>query len=321
MVRLNEAKRYQIDSLLKTNITQKRIAEIVEVSASTISREIKRNRGKRGYRAKQAQLLAEARQKSKPKFSKFTSEMQMRVAELISDDYSPEQVVGYLKLKKHAYVSHTRIYQFIRENKELGGTLYKHLRVLRKGRKRTYGLNDKRGSIPNRVSIEERPKIVDRKKQVGHWEIDLVSSTHHKGFLLTAVERVTKITKIAYSATKQATAVCDKFTELLYPYRKWVRSITCDNGKEFSKHEKMAKALDTKVYFAHPYASWERGLNENTNGLIRQYFPKGEAFKDVSDAYLEFVEEKLNHRPRKILNFKTPYAMFQNQTKHIALVG
>jgi IS30 family transposase len=306
---LTQATRYQIEILLKAGKSQKAIAELVNVSPSTICRELQRNTGKRGYRPRQAQSKAETRRRLAAKPLKMTMAAIGLIEAKIKDDWSPGQVSGWLKREQCTAVSHERIYQHIWTDKLEGGSLYKHLRHSGKKRKQ-YGSKDKRGQIRNRVSIDDRPCIVSEKTRLGDWEIDTVIGKNHQGALVTIVDRVSKFTLIKKVASKHADVVTEATIILLRPYLDKTITITADNGKEFAGHEKIKAALDADVYFAHPYSSWERGLNENTNGLIRQYFTKGSSFENITDEDIEAVMEKLNHRPRKTLNYKTPHAVF-----------
>jgi transposase, IS30 family len=286
---LTQELRYQIEILKKAGKNQKDIAALVNVSPSTICRELRRNTGKRGYRPKQAQAKAENRRKLTAKPLKMTPETIALIDAKIVIDWSPDQISGWLEEGKGLFISHERIYQHIWADKLAGGALYKHLRHSGKKRKQ-YGSKDKRGQIRNRISIDDRPMIVSEKTRLGDWEIDTVIGKNHQGALVTLVDRVSKLTLI-----KKVPSTI---------------TITADNGKEFAGHEKIKAALNANVYFAHPYSSWERGLNENTNGLIRQYFTKGSSFENITDKDVDEVMEKLNHRPRKTLNYKTPHAVF-----------
>jgi transposase, IS30 family len=234
------------------------------------------------------------------------AEVIVEIEEKIRLDWSPEQVSGTLKIT----ISHERIYQHIWADKRNGGMLYKHLRQSNKKRKKQYGSKDKRGQIRNRISIDERPEIVAQKTRIGDWEIDTVIGKNHQGALVTIVDRVSKFTLIKKVACKHAEVVTEATILLLQPYLDKTLTITADNGKEFASHERIKEQLNADVYFAHPYRSWERGLNENTNGLIRQYFTKGSSFENITDTEVEAVMHKLNHRPRKTLNFKTPREVF-----------
>jgi IS30 family transposase len=307
---LSQAQRYQIEILNKAGKNQKEIAELLGVSPATICRELKRNKGKKGYRPRQAQIKAGKRRREATKALKMTDEVILVIEEKICLDWSPEQVSGWLKINHGIFISHERIYQHIWEDKRHGGTLYTHLRQSNKKRKKQYGSKDKRGQIRNRISIDERPAIVAEKTRIGDWEIDTVIGQNHQGALVTIVDRVSKFTLIKKVDSKHAEVVTEATISLLLPYLDKALTITADNGKEFAGHETMKEQLNADVYFAHPYHSWERGLNENTNGLIRQYFTKGSSFENITDDEVEAVMNKLNHRPRKTLNFKTPHTVF-----------
>ena len=220
-----------------------------------------------------------------------------------------EQIAGWLKREKQPAVSHERIYLYVYADKRRGGLLHRHLRSQKKQRKR-YGGYIRRGQIPNRTSIDERPKIVGRKGRFGDWEADTIIGARHKGGILSLVERKSKLTRLHKLATKAASEMKDVSVALLAPLAARVHTITVDNGKEFCEHEQIAAALKARIYFAHPYASWERGLNENTNGLVRQYFPKKYEFAKITDQDLQQVEELLNNRPRKTLGYRTPNEVF-----------
>ena len=305
---LTQGQRYQIEALLKTGHNQTMIAKVLSVHKSTISRELKRNHGLRGYRPKQAQEKATMRQyeKFQPRISPSTWSL---VNSLIKQDWSPEQISGRLFKEQGISVSHESIYLHIYQDKYQGGDLHKHLRCQKKRRKR-YGKQDRRGRIPNRISIDERPAIVNNKSRVGDWEGDTIIGKGHQGVVATLVERKTQYTVLTASKTKQAPQVRQRIEKALAPHRSRVYTITYDNGLEFAEHQKMAQTLSADIYFAHPYASWERGLNENTNGLIRQYLPKSRRLDNVTQKELKHIMDQLNHRPRKSLGFKTPYELF-----------
>ena len=305
---LTQGQRYQIEALLKTGHNQTMIAKVLSVHKSTISRELKRNHGLRGYRPKQAQEKAMMRQyeKFQPRIPAITWTL---VEALIKQDWSPEQISGRLFKEQGISVSHESIYLHIYQDKYQGGDLHKHLRCQKKRRKR-YGKQDRRGRIPNRISIDERPAIVNNKSRVGDWEGDTIIGKGHQGVVATLVERKTQYAVLTASKTKQALQIRQRIEQALAPYRSRVHTITYDNGLEFAEHQKMAQTLSANIYFAHPYASWERGLNENTNGLIRQYLPKSRPLDNVTQKELKHIMDQLNHRPRKSLGFKTPYELF-----------
>jgi IS30 family transposase len=310
---LTEAQRYQIAALLKAGQTNKKIAGIIGVSEGTVSRELTRNRGLRGYRPKQAQIKSDRRKQQAFKAVKMTADVINLIEGQVRLDWSPEQVSGWLDKVHGTRLSHERIYQPIWADKRAGGDLYKHLRQAHKKRRKQYGSKDKRGQIVGRVGIAERPAIVDEKSRVGDWEIDTVIGKNHQGALVTLVDRKSKFTLIKKVDSKHAEGVTKATIALLASHQGKVLTITSDNGKEFAGHEAISQALNAPVYFANPYCSWERGLNENTNGLIRQYFPKGSSFEDITDEQVEKVMHRLNHRPRKGLNYRTPHSVFFEQ--------
>lgn len=305
--------RYAIRILLKKNYSQKDIAEVIGVDKSTICRELKRNSGKRGYRYKQAQQKAVERRKDKspPRIGEDTWN---KVRSYIKEDWSPEQISGEVKLKEGISISHEWIYQFIIKDKQAGGNLYTHLRCSNKRRKR-YGSHERRGVLKNRKSIEDRPAIVKTKKRIGDWEADTIIGKGHKGVIVSLTERKTKYCLIYKVNRKTADLVSKAMNKLLLPLKDIVHTITSDNGKEFALHEETAKTLETDFYFAHPYASYERGLNENTNGLIRQYFPKDRDFTTITTEEIIMAMKKLNNRPRKTLGFLTPNEVFFEREK------
>ena len=232
--------------------------------------------------------------------------MQERVESYLREGLSAEQVTGVLRKNGEERVSDERIYQHIYADYRRGGTLYKHLRQRRKKRRKRLGRPDRRGRIQNRISIEERPAVVERRFYYGGWEADLVEGANRDGYLLTLVERKCGSLLMHSLGSKKADEVTTAIIVELWPFIGKIRSLTMDNGQEFSGHETVAALLQTKVYFAHSYASWERGTNENTNGLIRQYLPKRTSFKHPDMAPCKRIEKKLNERPRKRLGFAAP---------------
>jgi len=308
---LTQAQRYQIYALRKTKHTLAEIAEVLGVDKSSISRELKRNRGKRGYRPQQAQALAiERRSKVVPR---ITAKVWKMVESLLKQDWSPEQISGRLKKEQNLHISHEWIYQHILVDNQAGGDLYKHLRCQKKRRKR-YGTYDRRGKLPNCRSIEERPAHVNTRKRLGDWEVDTLIGKQQKQAMLTLTERKSRFTVLGKVPRRTARAIRQQVCKLLLPVKDQVHTLTSDHGKEFADHELIAETLQLKFYFAHPYAAWERGTNENTNGLLRQYFPKKSDFKTISNKKIEQTMSKLNFRPRKTLRFKTPFEVFYHTT-------
>ncbi len=307
---LTYEKRIEIKAYFKLGYNQSEIANLIDVNKSTISRELKNNSGLRGYRPKQAQEKINDRKKNARKNIHFTDTVKERVIFHLKQDWSPEQISNYLKINEDIHISHETIYQFIWADKKTGGEHYKHLRHTCKKRKKRYGKKDHRGQIKDRVSIDERPEIVDKKERIGDWEIDTIIGKNHQGALVSAVERKTQFSRIQHVSTKEAEQVTKTIIEILNPFKDKVFTITVDNGKEFALHKKIADKLKTDVYFAHPYCSWERGLNEQVNGLIRQYFPKKYDFRNITKFDTLFVENRLNNRPRKLLKFEKPNDIF-----------
>ncbi len=308
---LTREQRYQIYALNKAGHNQTEMASIIGVHKSTLSREVRRNRGQRGYRPKQAQTSACARkqQQTRAAAARIEPATWLQIESLVRKDWSPEQVSGHLKREQKISVSHERIYQHIYADKAAGGGRHRHLRCQKKRRKRD-GSYDRRGQIPQRTSIEERPKIVESRRRIGDWEADTIIGQQHQQAILSLVERKSKLCLLKRVARNTAQAVEQAISELLQPVSAQVHTITSDNGREFANHHAIATQLQASFYFAHPYASWERGTNENTNGLVRQYFPKKSDFSKISDQEIEQVMERLNNRPRKTLGFRTPHQVF-----------
>jgi IS30 family transposase len=235
----------------------------------------------------------------------------------IRKEWSPEQISGWLLKHYHIQVSHEWIYQYILSDKQAGGDLYKHLRCQKKRRKR-YGNRDRRGKLPNRRSIEDRPEIVGQRQRIGDWEVDTIVGKGHHQAIVTLTERKSRFSLLRKVDRRTAELVSDAMIDLLQPVADRTHTITGDNGKEFAEHERIAQELCSDFFFAHPYAAWERGSNENMNGLVRQYIPKNRELKSVSNDELEIVMTKLNHRPRKCLDFMSPFEVFFNHSVALA---
>ncbi len=309
---LTQKERYHIWASLKRGTSQKEIAKSIGVHPSTICREIQRNKDSitQEYHYAFAQTKAQRRQQAKSKYTVFTSKIKTYIKKQLKEDWSPEQIAGRMKIDIGLCICHETIYRYIYYNKSRGGRLYKHLRHKNKKYHNRSNSYQRRGIIIDRVSIDKRPKIVERKNRIGDFEIDTVIGRHHIGALVTVVDRKSKFTLIKKVESKQAKEVTKALVEMLLPLKPITKTITSDNGKEFAYHKQVSEALDTSFYFAHPYSSWERGLNEHTNGLIRQYLPKKTEFAQVSKEEIITIQDKLNHRPRKVLNYKTPYEVF-----------
>ena len=269
-------KRYQISALIKAGLNQKEIALEIGVHPSTINREFRRNNDKiRGYSAEIAQVITAKKHKEKSKRFSLTKPIEKYIRAKLKQDWSPEQISGRMKLDTGVSVVHETIYRYIYANKKNGGKLYKYLRHRYHHRSNDYR---SRGTIIDRVMIGKRPKIVEKKNRIGDLEIDTVVGKNHKGFLVTVVDRKSKFVLIKNVPTKEAQIVTAALIEMIQPIKGITHTITSDNGKEFAYHKQVSAALDTDFYFANPYHSWERGLNEHTNGLIHQYLPKKVSF-------------------------------------------
>lgn len=308
--RLTQEQRYQIYALSKEGLSQEAIGKNIGKDKSTISRELRRNKGLKGYRPKQAHSKAQTRELSKPRYKRLHIKQIAYIKEKIKCYWSPEQISGRMKLDGIEAVSHETIYRYLLQDKSEGGTLYSFLRHKHKKYKKRYGSNDRRGQIVNKRSIEERPDIVDEKSRIGDFEIDLVIGKNHKQALVTVVDIHSKFTLIKKISHKKASLVKEALIEMMLPLKSWLHTITSDNGKEFAKHEDIASELGADFFFCHAYSSWERGLNENTNGLIRQFFPKGSDFTSIAQSQIIEAQNNLNYRPRKTLGYKTPAEVF-----------
>ena len=311
---LTSEQRYTISVLLQNRTKQKEIAKAINVSPSTVSREIRRNSGVRGrYNWETAQANAVQTKRRKPGNHSINKEVMEEARHLlVTEQWSPEQISGVLA-KDGKYISHETIYRMIRKDKAEGGTLYKHCRHKLKRRARPVG--GRRISIPNRTSISERPAEVDGKR-FGDFEMDTIVGRGNHGAIVTLIERSTNMLFMRkLKKGKNAKDLARTVIHLLSPFKEHVKSITTDNGTEFACHEMIGKSLGVTIYFADPYASWQKGAIENANGLIRQYVPKTETFEHVSHQQITKYSKKINIRPRKKLEFKTPHECFYEQIK------
>ena len=299
------------------------IANELKVHRSTIYREIRRNCGELGYRYEQAHRKAKARRyHASRRRIKMKGRTACVIKEKLKMQWSPEQISGWLKKKGNSkLVSHETIYKYIWDEKRIGGSLYKELRhSSKKYNKRRKGIAG-RGCIPGRIDIDERPEIVEKKDRLGDWELDTIIGYKESGAIVSMVDRASKLTKLAKVSQKTSKEVKDAVVKKLEPIQDFVLTLTADNGKEFSRHQEVSHCLKTSFYFAKPYHSWERGLNEHTNGLVRQYLPKKQSFNDITNEDIERIEFLLNNRPRKVLNFWTPLEVFTHFSKKNGVVA
>jgi IS30 family transposase len=308
---ITQEQRIQMDALLKQGISKYQIAQQLGLHRSAVYRELKRNGGPRGgYNAARAEMYAHERKERFALPRKLNQKVKQIICEKLNQEWSPEQISGYCKKNSIDMVSHETIYQFIYQNKKQGGVLYKKLRIASKPYRKRYGSYDHRGKIPDRVSIELRPETVNLKQRYGDFEADTIIGKNHQGAVLTLVERKSYFTLMAKLDQKRADLTRHKMINLLSTYKDHVHTITADNGHEFAEHKIIAEKLSADFYFTHPYSAWEKAINENTNGLIRQYLPKSTNLKEVTIEQIKMIENKLNNRPRKSLQWKTPLQVF-----------
>ena len=324
--RLNIKDREEISRGLSRGDGIRAIARRLQRYPSTILREIQKSCKRfSSYRAEKAQIITNriARKPKRPVKLLISSKLRAYVYDKLAQEWSPDEISKRLKLdfpqdlSMRASYETIYTYLFCLPKGELKTSLIKHLRQEKKSRRPRAGKNDKRGFIHGLISIDERPKEVERRIIPGHWEGDLIVGKGHKSAIGTIVERVTRLTLIVKLKTQDATSVRKAFEKKLDNLPKKLRlSLTYDRGREMTEHELFTKHTKIKVYFAHPYHSWERGTNENTNGLIRQYFPKGTDFNTVNGHQLRRVQDLLNNRPRKVLDYYTPNEVFTEYLNH-----
>jgi transposase, IS30 family len=327
--RLTHKERVQIETLLVEKRSKSYIAKTLLRSRSTISREVNKwvcNKTDK-YDAELAHWNAKDDYLNKRNLDKISSYplLKIYVYRGLLSDWTPEQIAGRLKEdypnNPIMRISHESIYRFIytRPQASLNKKLIKLL-VRKKTRRNPFKKRRGGGSkIINQVSIDNRPKHIELREEVGHWEGDLVIGKDHKSAIGTIVERKSRYTLIIKLESKKANEIAKEFSRILNKLNPiFKKSMTYDNGIEMARHEKITKKTGMKIYFAHPYSSWERGTNENTNGLIRRYFPKGTDFNEITLKQLEYIQEKLNNRPRKIIGFKTPKEIMNFELKNVA---
>ena len=310
---LSQNERYQIFCLMKEGLNCTEIAKNLGRSTSTISREIVRNKGGRGYRPKQAERLAQERSVGSRNARRIEPDVLKAAFDRIAEQLSPEQVAAELP------ISHETLYQHIYADKAAGGALWRNLRCQKKRKKRYASGVERRGQIVGRRPIHERPANVELRRTVGHWEGDTVIGAGHKQAIVTLVERKSGYAVLMKVNHKTSELVSSAVIKKLEPIRDRVKTITFDNGKEFAEHARIDEALGSKTYFADPFSSWQRGSNENFNGLLRQYIPKKRPLSTVTDEELKMIERRLNNRPRKRLGFKTPNQVFHESLNRVAL--
>jgi IS30 family transposase len=309
---LTREQRYQIRALLRTGQRPAEIARVIGVHRSTISRELRRNTGLLGYQPAEAQARTRARRHTG--HGRIAPPVWAQVERLLRQDWSPEQISGRLKREGAASISHEWIYQYVLRDKRSGGELYRHLRYRKKYHKR-YGYDDRRRKkLPNARSIDERPAVVEARSRLGDWEVDTMSGRGRRGGLLTLTERKSRFTLLERLSKRNPQQTERAVCHLLGPLPGTLHTLTSDRGNEFQLHKRIEQRLGLTYYFAHAHAAWERGTNENTNGLLRQYFPKQRNLLTVSSSEVRHAQQRLNLRPRKCLDFQTPFEVFFHLT-------
>ena len=310
---ISQVERHQIKVLLDSEFSFFDIAKKLNRAPCTITREIHRNTPKRGrgsgiYNPDRAQTKTEIRHAVKHKHRKLTHEIKCSIYQGILDDWSPEQIAGRAAKEGTPMVSHETIYKFIYKDRRNGGQLYTHLRRRHRQRRKRKNLYGDRGIIQNRIFIDRRPVSANNKSRVGHFEGDTIVGKDHKGAIVSLTEMKTKYQFVCKVQERSANEVQQTIEELLRKHYPWIKTLTVDNGKEFTNHEQLAKNLNFKVFFCYPYSPWQRGLNENQNGLIRQYIPKSSSFENLMDHDIAMIASRLNNRQEQESRFS--YAVF-----------
>ena len=317
MSHITDEQRCIIQRMKKAGHHQKPIAEAIGKSESAVSREIRRNCDQRNgaYNADLAARKSAQRKKDKPKAVRFTAAMRVEVERQLAQKLSPEQIVGVALREGRDTVSHERIYQHIWQDKKRGGHLHEHLRTRGKRYRKRGAAKDSRGIIAGRVDIDQRPAVVEKRERFGDLEMDTIIGRKHKGAIVTINDRASGMLLMRKVARKESALVAQAAIDALRKWQPLLHTATSDNGKEFAEHQLIARKLQLDFFFAKPYHSWERGSNENLNGLIRQYIPKQTDFDTLSDEFIQHVQDQINSRPRKHFIFDTPSNEFNRLTR------
>ena len=305
---LTSEERYMLAALRRQGLHQSQIAAWLGRHPSTISRELYRNSSRRDghYRPSKAQERTSGRRSRSRRNLRFTVHDFARVDELLCRQWSPEQVAGHLRSLGQLTISHETIYRHIWRDKRAGGLLHTHLRGARKRRRKRYGSYDSRGKLAGKRPISERPAVVETRSQPGHWEIDTVMGTGSKDCIVSLVERKSGLLLIGKLKDRTTASLNRRVIRVIKGHKGTFETITSDNGTEFHDYQRIEAQTCALFYFARPYHSWERGSNENANGLIRQYLPKGTSMAGLSQQQCNSIARKLNQRPRKRHGFRTP---------------
>jgi len=309
---LTQEERYRITAHRMSGFSQAEIARLLDRHPSTIGRELRRNATSHdaGYRAEKAHSYATARRRRCRRGARFSAEHMARVAALLRRRWSAEQISGTLKKTGELSISVETIYRRIRWDKKVGGSLWKHTRIMSKFGRKRYGRVDSRGVLPGKRHISERPVEVEERKRLGHWEGDTVMGSDMRHCVLTLVERASGYAIVKKLKARTKNEVTRAATRAIRKHCRRFKTITFDNGTEFHDFRLLEERFPVKVYFATPYHSWERGCNENFNGLLRQYLPKGTCMSALTQAQCDHIADDLNNRPRKRLGFNTPADLY-----------
>jgi transposase, IS30 family len=304
---ITSEERYTLGLLRQRGLAPAAIARLLGRHRSTISRECVRNGTPRDgcYRPQLADWYARGRRARSRRNRRFTAAQLQRVRALLEQHWSPEQVAGRLRRERRLEISHETIYRYIWADKAAGGILYTHLRGARKRRRKRYGRYDSRGRVAGKRPITARPAVVETRAQVGHWEADTLLGPG-RPCVLSLVERKTGYVVLGKLRARTTEEVNQRATALIHAQPRRVRTITADNGTEFHGYAAIEQTTPARFYFATPHHAWERGTNENTNGLLRQYLPKRRSMAPLTQHDCDRIAATLNHRPRKRLGYRTP---------------
>jgi IS30 family transposase len=308
------AERYTLGLLRQRGLSAAAIARVLGRHRSTIGREVRRNGTPRDrcYRPQLADWYACGRRSHSRRNQQFTAATWARIQALLREDWSPEQIAGRLRLDQELAISHETIYRYIWADKRAGGTLYQHLRGARKQRRKRYGRYDSRGRLAGKRPISARPAAVETRRELGHWEADTILGASQAGpCVLSVVERKTGYLLLGQLRQRTSAAVNHRAQQLIAAQPHPVQTITVDNGTEFHDYAQLERATAARFYFATPHHAWERGTNENTNGLVRQYLPKRHSMAHLSQHDCNRIAAKLNRRPRKRLGYRTPEECYE----------
>lgn len=310
--RVTSEDRLRIKDGLDAGLSNTQIACKLGFHKSTVGRELSRNRGRRGYRPRQAHRLAVAREECKHGPYKMNPVIIAQIIERLELKWSPEQISNRLRVEGEDSVSSETIYKFIYEDYEKGGELWRHLRRSRRNRKKRFPSENRRGKIQNARSIAKRPKDANKRKKLGHWERDLMVGKNHKSAVLVITDRKSRFNKLRKLDGKYAKKVTKETITALRNLPK--KTMTNDRGQEFSDYKSYERRTKIRVYFCDPYSSYQRGTNENRIGVLRQYYPKKTDLTNLGNRELEAIEFEINNRPMKVLDWRTPYEVMMGKS-------